>query len=345
VQRVTGKTLAEFTRERLFVPLGMTHTQWRDNFRRVVPDRAVAYSRADAGYEQDMPFEDVYGHGGLLTTVGDLLIWNEALTGKRLGAAVSQQLVQLPALPPGQVSDYGRGLSVHNYRGTTEVSHDGSTAGYRAWLGRYPEQGLSIALLCNAGDANPVALAHAIAQELLLTPADRAMPESPAPNANFAGTFYNELTGAKISIIYRDAALALSNGTALRPLDANTFAVKTGTFTFAGTDSFIARPPGGEAVRYRRVSGAAPDRAAYAGLYRNDEVMATYRVIPDGANLDFRIADKPDYVFHLVPLGPDTFGGDDIVIRFKRSANGGITGASLATDRLFDLQFQKIAPD
>lgn len=351
VQRVSGKTLAEFTRERLFVPLGMTHTQWRDNFRRVVPDRAVAYSWADAGYEQDMPFENVYGHGGLLSTVGDLLIWNEALTSKRLGAAISQQLEQIPALPPGQVSEYGRGLSVQNYRGAAELSHDGATAGYRTWLGRYPEQGLSIALLCNADDANPVTLARAIARELLAPPADRALvPEPlaqsvPAPNARLAGTFYNELNGAKVSLVYRDGALALSNGTALRALDSNTFAVKTGTFAFADADNFIARSAGGEAARYRRVSDAVSDRAApaaYGGHYRNDEVIATYQVIQHGTNLEFRIADKPDYVFHLAPLGPDTFGGSDIVVRFNRDAKNGIIGASVATDRLFDLQFQKL---
>ena len=350
VQRVTGKSLAEFTRERLFVPLGMRHTQWRDNFRRIVPNRAVAYSRAAAGYDQDMPFEDVYGHGGLLTTVGDLLIWNDALTNNRLGAGITQQLEQTPALPPGQVSEYGRGLSVLNYRGAAELSHDGATAGYRTWLGRYPEQGLSIALLCNAGDANPVTLARAIAQELLAPPASHAVVRSPqvqstVTSASLAGTFYNELNGAKVSLVYRDGALALSNGTALQPQGTNTFAIKNGTFTFADIDNFIARSAGGEAARYRRVSHAVSDRAAlaaYAGYYRNDEVMATYQVIPSTTNLEFRIADKPDYVFHLAPLGPDTFGGSEIVVRFKRDAKAVIVGASVATHRLFNLQFQKI---
>jgi len=342
VQRVSGKTLAEFTRERMFAPLGMMHTQWRDNFRRVVPDRAVAYSRADAAYEQDMPFEDVIGHAGLLTTVGDLLVWNEALTSKRLGAFVAQHLEQIPALPAGQQSVYGHGVSVTKYHGALEVAHDGSTAGYRTWLGRYPEQGLSIALLCNAGDVNPGTLAHAIAQELLAPAADSAPQPSAQPTpAVLAGTFYNELSGVKVSLVHRDGALALSNGTALRALGGNAFAVKAGTFTFADNDGFIARAPGGETVRYRRV-GEASASAAYAGRYRNEEVMTTYQVIPDGANLDFRIADRPDFIFHLAPLGPDTFGGDDIVLHFKRDAKGAIAGASVATDRLFDLQFQKL---
>lgn len=83
VGRVSGMPLARFTRERRFVALGMTHTSWRDDFRRVVPHRAIAYSaRPDAaggGLSQEMPCEDTCGHGGLLTTPGDLLRWTANL--------------------------------------------------------------------------------------------------------------------------------------------------------------------------------------------------------------------------------------------------------------------------
>ena len=93
VQRVSGKSLAQFTHERLFQPLGMTHTGWRDNFRRVVPGRAIAYELGGGGaWLQDMPFENTYGHGALLTTVGDLLIWNRALSEGRLGPDIAQKM-------------------------------------------------------------------------------------------------------------------------------------------------------------------------------------------------------------------------------------------------------------
>ena len=75
VRRVSGKSLAEFSQDRLFKPLGMTRTQWRDDFRKIVPGRAAAYSQnRDGGFSANMPFTNVYGNGGLLTTVGDLLI-------------------------------------------------------------------------------------------------------------------------------------------------------------------------------------------------------------------------------------------------------------------------------
>ena len=42
-ERVSGKRFAEFTRERLFEPLGMKDTRWRDNHRDIITRRAVAY--------------------------------------------------------------------------------------------------------------------------------------------------------------------------------------------------------------------------------------------------------------------------------------------------------------
>ena len=88
VQRVTGKSLREFAAEQMFGPLGMTSTQWRDDFRRVVKGRAQAYTRSGSGpWELEMPFENVHGNGGLLTTVSDLLKWNENFVRPVVGDA------------------------------------------------------------------------------------------------------------------------------------------------------------------------------------------------------------------------------------------------------------------
>jgi len=77
VERVSGLSFQEFTRTRLFQPPGMTHTSWRDDYTRIVKGRAAAYREHGTEFSTDMPFENVYGNGGLLTTVGDLLTWNE----------------------------------------------------------------------------------------------------------------------------------------------------------------------------------------------------------------------------------------------------------------------------
>ena len=56
----------------------MNATRWRDNHLTVVPHRATAYRDDDLskGFLLNMPFEDLHGPGGLLTTTADLLRWN-----------------------------------------------------------------------------------------------------------------------------------------------------------------------------------------------------------------------------------------------------------------------------
>jgi CubicO group peptidase (beta-lactamase class C family) len=184
VARVTGQSFAQFTRERIFEPLGMARTQWRDDFRRVVPGRATAYSPASRGWTQDMPFENAHGPGGLLTTVGDLLRWNAALDQDRLG--ITAQLQERAALDDGTRLAYARGLFVERHRGLDEFGHGGVTSGYRAWTGRYPAQRLAVAVLCNSGGINPAELARELADahlppQLLALPAHEGGPTAEQP--------------------------------------------------------------------------------------------------------------------------------------------------------------------
>lgn len=177
VSRVSGQPFADFTRERIFTPLGMTRTSWRDDYTRIVKHRAIAYESLADGYHEDMPFEDVHGNGGLLTTVGDLLRWNENFASPKVGDAAFLAEEQTPGhFTDGRPHDYAFGLYVRPYRGVREVSHSGSTGGYRAFLTRYPDQYVSVAVLCNAGNANPTQYAHAVAEAYL---AD-ALPAAPA---------------------------------------------------------------------------------------------------------------------------------------------------------------------
>ena len=181
VSRVSGKSFADFSRDRIFQPLGMTRTSWRDDYTRVVRDRAIAYDAAPGGFRQDMPFENVHGNGGLLTTVGDLLKWNENFETPKVGdAAFVAEQQKLTPFTTGTMQAYALGLMVGSYKGLREVSHSGSTAGYRALLTRFPEPRVSVAVLCNAGSANAGGDAHAVADLYL---GDRVNANAPRPPA------------------------------------------------------------------------------------------------------------------------------------------------------------------
>jgi hypothetical protein len=152
-----------------------------------VKNRATAYAGvANMGFRQDMPFENVYGNSSLLTTVTDLLRWNEYL-GKDAPAALRQLMHERGRLNNGDTITYALGIVVEEYRGVREVNHTGATAGYRAYLGRFPDQNLGVALLCNSGNANPGALGHQVANVFLgnALKAQVAQASTPAPATGF----------------------------------------------------------------------------------------------------------------------------------------------------------------
>src|SRR4029453_9223322 len=87
VERVSKKSLPAFTEEKLFTPLGMTHSSGGDDYHGLVPGPAQAYEGPLGGpFRLNMPFMNVYGNGGMLTTVGDWMKWNAMLDSQSLGA-------------------------------------------------------------------------------------------------------------------------------------------------------------------------------------------------------------------------------------------------------------------
>jgi CubicO group peptidase (beta-lactamase class C family) len=167
VERVSGMSFPAFTRERIFAPLGMAHSSWRDDYTRIVKNRAIAYDDHNGVFNEDMPFENVYGNGGLLTTVGDLLKWNENFVKPVVGDAPFVALEQQEGkFNDGRPIGYAFGLYLGKHRGLREVYHSGSTAGYRAFLTRFPDQRVSVAVLCNV-TTNATKLARDVADAVL----------------------------------------------------------------------------------------------------------------------------------------------------------------------------------
>ncbi|MGH9200538.1 MAG: serine hydrolase domain-containing protein [Vicinamibacterales bacterium] len=181
VERVSGMPFAEFSRQRIFSPLGMSHTSWRDDHTRIVKGRAIAYSEDNKVLHTEMPFENVHGNGGLLTTVGDLLKWNENSVRPTVGTPQLIAEQQRAAhTTDGKELNYALGLYVGQYRGVPSVWHSGSTAGYRAHLSRYPDAHTSVAVLCNVSSGDATRANNNVAAIVL---ADRLKPAPPTPPA------------------------------------------------------------------------------------------------------------------------------------------------------------------
>jgi CubicO group peptidase (beta-lactamase class C family) len=157
VKRVSGRTLREFAAENIFVPLGMTHTQYRDDHTALISDRALAYDPMENknGYTLNISYFEQTGDGAVHTTVEDLQKWDENFYSRRVGGKeFLAEIQEQGKLNSGKVLDYAKGLFIDDYRGLHTVSHGGAWGGYRAELLRFPEQHFSVVCLCRQGDAN-----------------------------------------------------------------------------------------------------------------------------------------------------------------------------------------------
>jgi len=150
VQRASGMSLRDFAAQRIFKPLGMTNTQFRDDHTQAVDREAIGYVQQDGGYAVSIPQLDVVGDGGVFSTIEDLARWDanfdSGVVGGREGVAMMQKTA---TLPDGRSTGYALGLSVGNFGGFRVVSHSGAYGGYRSTYLRFPEEHLSVITLCN----------------------------------------------------------------------------------------------------------------------------------------------------------------------------------------------------
>lgn len=256
-ERVSGESLPALTKRRIFDPLGMTSTSWRDDFTRIVPGRAQAYAPAGAGWRLQMPNENVYGNSSLLTTVGDLLRWSANTAHLRVGGEQFRTEQQRTGrLNDGSAITYAAGIQVTSYAGMAEISHTGATAGYRAFLGRYPESGWAIAVLCNAADAPPGPLGHAVLDAVMNRnprPATAAAPSATlsiaagpgAPLGQFVGRYVSLEADVTLEARVEDGRLVLAGAPSRRM-----------TLTAGGADRFTA---GGNAITFTRNAAGVVD--------------------------------------------------------------------------------------
>jgi CubicO group peptidase (beta-lactamase class C family) len=363
VQRVSGKTLDAFTQERFFKPLGMTHTQWRDDFTEVVPNRATAYSGSDAaGYHTDMPFTNMIGNGGLLSTVHDLLKWNENLDNPAVGGKGYVDAMQTRmTLTNGRTITYALGLEVADYDGVREIAHGGSTAGYRTHLARYPDQRVSIAVWCNSANANPAGLLHQVA-DLVLTKPQRAAVQAGAPVvklsreqlARWAGTYRDAFTDQAVTLVVADSGLASAAGgrgggrggaaAPYLPTDPSRFHSGQTDVVFSGTAGrrTLAMIRGDDTARYEEARPAAAIATSdYIGTYASDELDVRLEVVARDGKLMIRR--RPDDVLELRPAYADDFQAQGLgTIRFARDGSNKVAGFAIFAGRVVDVRFRKV---
>jgi hypothetical protein len=303
-----------------------------------------------------MPFTNMIGNGGLLTTVGDLLKWNENLTHPRVGGqALVDSLETRGRLTSGRTISYALGLSVASYAGTREVSHSGSTAGYSTFLTRLPDQGLSIAVLCNHSGTNPTALAHQVADIFLPQRAQQAgatdgITLGQAALDQWNGLYADPSTAQFVHLAARDGKIVnvLQPNAVIVPLSPDRLRVANGQELVraraAKGKAFDLIRPDGDTSLFVSVDPPTTNRLGdYAGRYGSDELDVELTFVVEAGQLKMRR--RPGDILAATPRYRDAYDVDEIgTVRFMRDASGKVTGFGIFAGRVRDVRFKRVGP-
>src|SRR5688500_3871438 len=163
VQRVTGRPFAEWMREEVFLPLGMTRTWVRANPGQIIPGRSNGYIPGEGGFREVRDLYGSAGAGGIYTTPGDVAKWlRNFKTGELGGPAVIRELTTSFVLTSGKPSNYGYGVFLDTNRGLKRWQHGGNDVAHSSTFVYYPDLDAGYVVFSNyqgvpGGIANVVA--------------------------------------------------------------------------------------------------------------------------------------------------------------------------------------------
>jgi CubicO group peptidase (beta-lactamase class C family) len=276
IARVSGESLAEFSRKQIFEPLGMKNTSIVDRYPDGIAALARGYREEGAGFVIDETGWEQVGDGQVHSDVHDLALWDENFyTGKVGGRALVERMYEVGLLNDGNPTDYAAGVNVYESRGFTWVTHSGSWVGYRSSIRRVPSEHLSVIVLCNRAEAEAGDYGRRIAEVFLKDKLGPPEPEEPEPEekpaaaewspeelSRYAGAYFSEEADARCVIDERGGKLVLescSDGEVLRAGKPGEFTTADGspTLRFAesgdDTDGFIYWSPDLRGLPFRKL--------------------------------------------------------------------------------------------
>jgi CubicO group peptidase (beta-lactamase class C family)/uncharacterized protein YneR len=152
IEKVSGKTYADFLQERIFGPLGLKSTCY-DSTSRIIPRRIPGYTKGNDGFENAsyLSMSQPYAAGSLASSVDNLAAWTESLlAGKLIKRETLEKAFTSYKLKDGLDTGYGYGWEISKYEGHRLIEHGGGINGFLTYALFFPEDGVFVALLANS---------------------------------------------------------------------------------------------------------------------------------------------------------------------------------------------------
>lgn len=369
VERVTNKTIGAFAKERFFDPLGMQHTFYYEDNKRVIKNKAIGYEREGNVFKREhYTNSTTTGDGGVYSTIEDFFRWNENLKKGVVGGTkfvTKMSSINTPRTTTG--ATYGRGFFVGGYYdidGLPTLRHSGNWAGFRSLYCRFVKQDFTVVILSNNASTNVWGLLDQISEVYIQDEITKASQDmrgiaSKAPETiqlpskalrQFTGNYLNTINGELREVILKNDTLCYkrSDGrtTKLVPITNRSFVFLGAPhvlITFnedaeatlqIGTDQPILFE------KYISKDVSASELKTFEGDYYNDELDVVYALKSNSKQLNILIDNKE--LVRLDPISATIFRAEHFgYIRFKRNENGVITGFSRHDDTIRCMEFIK----
>jgi CubicO group peptidase (beta-lactamase class C family) len=197
VERVSGKSFAEFTSERIFKPLKMNNSFFLDDPEKIIKNKVYSYSEAGSGFKKSLLNFSIVGSTGLNTTVEDLSLWTMNFESPIIGdSSVFNKMREKSKLNNGEIISYALGQEVREYKGLEVIFHGGGDAGYRSYLLRIPKYKFSVIILANGQSFNPLDVAYKIVDYYLDDKEDKhGMKDTKKPEPEINNETLRAFTG------------------------------------------------------------------------------------------------------------------------------------------------------
>ena len=163
VEQASGEQYENFMRENIYEPLHMQNSGY-DHPWIILRHRAQGYAVKDGSTVNAafMYMDTPFGGGSQYSTVGDLLLWDQALYGEKFLSRDSIMAMFSPnsaKVPPewlvGEKGGYGYGWMIEELFGRKLYVHGGLIKGFSSIIMRYPEDRTLVIVLRNQEEDFP----------------------------------------------------------------------------------------------------------------------------------------------------------------------------------------------
>lgn len=175
IENVSGMSYADFLKANVWQPLKMFDTHYLGKTKNV-KNIATGYDHKDNELVLARPLgmDNPFSGGSLGSSVLDLLKWQTALNENKLISRQSyNKMIEPGLLTKGKHTTYGYGFFMSNLNGHRKIEHGGTINGFRAQLSTYPDDGLTVTVLCNHNSAPQAQLESQISRLMLGIPETR----------------------------------------------------------------------------------------------------------------------------------------------------------------------------